>query len=82
MILPLPESKRLVKVAETKYEAQTYGDLVKTISAVKKSLAEVSSMGEKTGPNRYDDKTDDEMREEMARKHKQQFGKMARIRYY
>ena len=28
LILPLPESKRLVKVADTKYEAKSYNDLV------------------------------------------------------
>ena len=31
LILPLPESKRKVKVSETKYEAKTYGDFVQTL---------------------------------------------------
>ena len=31
LILPLPESKRRVKVSSTKYENKTYGDFVKTL---------------------------------------------------
>lgn len=34
LILPLPESKRSVKVADTKYEAKSYGDLLKSIDSV------------------------------------------------
>jgi len=31
LILPLPESKRQVKVSETRYDARSYSDLVKTV---------------------------------------------------
>ena len=33
-------------------------------------------------PTRYDDKTEDEMVDEMNRKRKQQFGKLVKFRYY
>jgi hypothetical protein len=34
LILPIPESKRAIKVTETKYEANSYGDLVSTIKTI------------------------------------------------
>lgn len=74
LVLPLPESKRQVKVSETKYEVTSYGDLIRTLSRASNELDDSSSEaedGEKTGPRRYDDKTEDEMRDEMARKRKQ-----------
>ena len=80
LILPLPESKRLVKVADTKYEAKSYADLVHKVDNLNKSLE--SSDSEDTGPKRYDDKTEDEMIDEMNRKRKQQFGKLVKFRYY
>ena len=35
-----------------------------------------------TSPQRYDDKTEDEMIEEMNRKRKKQFGQLVKYRYY
>ena len=37
---------------------------------------------EDTSPQRYDDKTEDEMIEEMNRKRKKQFGQLVKYRYY
>lgn len=80
LILPLPESKRNVKVIETKYEAKSYNDLVNTIDSIQESLT--VSKTDQTSPKRYEDKTEDEMMEEMARKRKKQFGSLVRFRYY
>ena len=38
LILPVPESKRTVKVTDTKYEAKSYGDLVTQINDINGSL--------------------------------------------
>ena len=78
LILPLPESKREVKAADTKYEISSYGDLLSTTRGFKKSLTSDAE----GSPRRYEDRTEDEMRDEMARKRKQQFGKLVRFRYY
>ncbi len=67
MILPVPESKRTVKVTDTKYEAKSYGDLVTQINDINGSL----SKSQKKEAKRFEDKTEDEMHEEMARKRKQ-----------
>lgn len=80
LVLPLPESKRKVKVSETKYQVNSYKDLVKTLDQANDDLVDENKDG--SGPRRYDDKTEDEMRDEMARKRKQQFGKLVKFRYY
>lgn len=39
LVVPVPESKRSVKVADTRYEAKTYGDLMAAISGVHEQLS-------------------------------------------
>ena len=68
LVLPLPESKREVKVADTKYETRLYKDLVETVASVDKSLSTDSGQ---ESTKRFDDKTPEEMQDEMARKRKQ-----------
>ena len=78
--MPLPESKRNVKVTETKYEAKSYNDLVDTMKSIQDSLT--VSKKDETSSKRFEDSTEDEMMEIMARKRKQQFGQLVRFRYY
>ena len=80
LILPQPESKRKVKVSDTRYEAKTYQDLLSTIQSVEKQLTDNSQS--ESDNKRYEDKTEEEIQEDMARKRKQQFGKIVRYRYY
>ena len=67
LIVPVPESKRAVKVVDTRYEVQTYGDLVAVIQQVRKSLTATNRGGE---AKRYEEKSEEEMQEEMNRKRK------------
>jgi len=68
LVVPLPESKRAVKVVDTKYDAKTYGDLLKSIGSAEESLSPEEEGG--SSAKRYDDKTEEELEEEMARKRK------------
>ena len=78
LVVPLPESKRKVKVADTKYNAKTYTELYNLIMSAEEQLSPETDGSAK----RFDDKTEEELEEEMARKRKQQFGKLTRFRYY
>ena len=69
LILPLPESKRRTKVAQTKYDSNTYGDLVSKIDSINSDLASVEDGG--SSAKRFDDKTKEEIQDEMVRKRKQ-----------
>ena len=56
MILPLPESKRLVKIADTQYKLQTYQNLLDL------EKEEISSLcGADQATKRFEDKTDEEI---------------------
>ena len=68
MILPLPESKRKQKVAETKYEIKSYSDIVSKIEQVQGELS--AGTAGLADQKRFEDKTEEEMVEEMARKRK------------
>ena len=39
LVVPLPESKRKVKVADTKYEAKTYTDLFNLVISAEQQLS-------------------------------------------
>ena len=67
LVVPLPESKRKVKVADTKYNAKTYTELYNLIMSAEEQLSPETDGSAK----RFDDKTEEELEEEMARKRKQ-----------
>ena len=57
LILPLPESKRKVKVADTKYGVKSYGDLINKVESMDEELSKADEedgwlvmMGEIYGP--------------------------------
>ena len=55
MILPLPESKRLVKIADTQYNLKTYKNFIDI------EKEEISFLGGSEQAKRFEDKTDDEI---------------------
>ena len=65
MILPLPESKRLVKIADTVYNLKTYQDF---FDLEKRAVSQLSDI---TETKRFEDKTGDEVLWENERKKKQ-----------
>ena len=65
MILPLPESKRLVKIADTVYNLKTYQDF---FDLEKRAMSQLSDI---TETKRFEDKTGDEVLWENERKKKQ-----------
>jgi len=69
-------------VAETKYETKTYGEFNDILENKNKVLSSPFDEKDDTSPNRYDDKTEEEMVEEMNRKRKKQFNKLIKFRYY
>jgi len=80
LILPLADSKRAVKTADTKYDARNYEQLLDSIKNIEGTLTTAPQDG--GGAKRFEDKTKDEINEDMARKRKQQFGKLVKFRYY
>lgn len=59
LILPLPESKRKVKVADTSYDSATYRDLHLAINKAANTLSE--QPGTPVEDKRYSDMTDEEI---------------------
>lgn len=77
LILPQPESKRKVKIVETVYSLKTYKDLFDMDAKVESSLKP-----ETEEVKRYEDKTKEEIEQDMLRKRKQQFGRLVKYRTY
>ena len=77
LILPLPESKRHVKIADTFYQLSTIQSLKSRSDEVEKAL-----IVEKDVVKRFEDKTQEEIEQDQIRKRKQQFGKLVRFRTY
>ena len=77
LILPQPESKRPVKIIDTTYTLDTYGDLV---NAEKDAMDRLQI--EKEVVKRYADKTKEELDQEQQRKRKAQLNKLTKIRVY
>ena len=76
VILPKPESKREVKPIDTKYSMKTYEDLF-TVSEEK----EKHNM-ERKAEKRYEDMTEEEMKQSIAKRRKQRFQQHNRLRLY
>ena len=77
LILPQPESKRVVKINDTVYRTNTYETLQSRVSEIESTLKVA-----KQEVKRYEDKTQDEINQDMVRKRKQQFGKLVDMRKY
>lgn len=77
LLLPTPQSRRKVQIQDTNYTLQTNDDLYQRAQAIEKNLeVEVEEV------KRFEDKTSEEIDQEVMRKRKKQFAKMVKIRYY
>ena len=65
LLLPLPESKRQVKIKDTKYSYQTVGDVKSKSEQIANKLTEYDR---EQSQKRFEDKTTDEINEEMMKK--------------
>lgn len=75
LILPLPESKRSVKIVDTKYQLETYEDLIQTQEQATKKLAL-----EKEIVKRFADKTPEELAQDAEKKKRNRINKLTRVR--
>jgi len=78
LVLPLPESKRPVKIADTAYKSRTYLDLFSRT----KQMEEQLQLQSKSEPVRFEDKTEEEVAKEKRIRSRQRIEKMMRIRTY
>jgi hypothetical protein len=78
LVLPLPESKRPVKIADTAYKSRTYLDLFLRT----KQMEEQLQLQSKSEPVRFEDKTEEEVAKEKRIRSRQRIEKMMRIRTY
>ena len=70
--MPLADSRRKVKVRDTKYELKTLGDLIdKSEHFIGFDLAE---------KKRFEDKTDEEIQEDIKKKRRKQYSQMVKLR--
>jgi hypothetical protein len=65
LVLPVQAAKRKVKIEETSYNFATYGDLFSKGDEAIKDLCIVED-----APKRYEDKTEEEITQDMQRKRK------------
>jgi len=72
LLLPKLDSKRKVRVVDTKYELETYEDLMKV------GVEEV--VEEKESAKRFEDKTEEEVQDDVKRRRNKQFQSMQKIR--
>jgi hypothetical protein len=79
LLLPVPESKRKVKIMDTKYTFNKVGDLMNTKKQIEGSLAPVDANGAKE-MKRFEDKTKEEIRDETHKKKQQQMSKLLSVR--
>jgi hypothetical protein len=77
--LPLPESKREVKIKDTQYSFQKISDLLDRKSTIETAL---TANPETTQPKKYEDMTREELNASMRKRRKEQQQKQHRIRKY
>ena len=77
ILLPLPESKREVKIKDTKYSLTSIGDLVDKRDKIEGLL---TFKEEEKEYKRYEDKTEEEIQAEMLHKRNKQMANMAYTR--
>ena len=75
LLLPLPESKRKVKIQDTLYDVKTYGELLARNDAVSSQLAEAEKKNV-----RFEDKTSEEISQDIRKKRRVQMQKLNQIR--
>lgn len=75
LLLPIPESKRKVKIQDTKYTFKTYGDLLNRSQSLQ---TELKSREEKNV--RFEDKTSEEIAQDIRKKRRIQMQKLNQIR--
>ncbi len=73
LLLPLPESKRKTKLEETIYGHKVYSDIIMSGENVFEKLTERKSV-------RFEDKTKEEIKEDIKRKRKKQYGRLVKLR--
>lgn len=78
LLLPLPESKREKKLIDTRYTLQDYADLYNRWVDHEEKYSK-ASMGDY---KRFEDKTIDEVQEDIKNKRRKQFQMMTKIRKY
>ena len=78
LLLPLPESKRSKKLIDTRYQFVTYGDLYDKYQGKETELVESTAKEYK----RMEDKTQEEIADDMRHKRRKQFQNMNTIRKY
>ena len=76
LILPLPESKRKIKIMDTKYLFHVYEDLVKKHFAIEEELTKADTTV------RFEDKTPEEIQNDIKKKRRTQINQMNKIRTY
>lgn len=79
LLLPLPESKREVKIKDTQYSFQKLGDLLERKSDIEASLA-VNPEDQEL--KKFEDMTKEELNTSMKKRRKDQQQKQLRIRKY
>ena len=77
LLLPLPESKRPVKIQDTKYTFSNYGDILDRSELLQKSFKETQ-----TRNVRFEDKTSEEISSDIKKKRRVQMTKLNQIRTY
>ena len=78
LLLPLPESKRSKRLIETRYTFQTYQDIIRKYERKQEEL-ESAVDGEY---KRFEDKTPEEVLEDIKHRRRKQFQQMNKIRKY
>jgi len=79
LLLPLPESKREVKIKDTAYSFQKISDLLDRKTTIETAL---TANPEAIAPKKYEDMTREELNASMRKRRKDQQGKQHRIRKY
>lgn len=78
LLLPLPESKRSKKLIDTRYTYQTYQDIFRRYERKQEDLE--NSLNEEY--KRFEDKTPEEIMEDIKHRRRKQFQQMNKVRKY
>jgi hypothetical protein len=78
LLLPLPESKRDHKLIDTRYYLNTYNDLFERYASHENKLIKA----EEGSYKRHEDKTSEEIEDDIRHKRRRQFQQMNKIRKY
>ena len=79
LLLPMPESKRQVKIRDTKYNFSTIKDLIDQSEQIKNDLKKDEF---EESNKRFEDKTKAEINQEMIKKRQQRMNQMIQTRKY